>query len=128
MSPASIGTRRDHLGRIQLKPPAKTAKRRSTTRSGFGKVLVAPVERRAQRLVPWQCRAPAVRQESEAIAQARRCPPHRPVKGAEMDCGLSHAVQQLKAIRASRSIALNVDAGMLFLAVRALDREAAASS
>ena len=31
-------------------------------------------------------------------------PPHRPVKSAGMDCGLSHAVQQLKAIRASRSM------------------------
>src|SRR5262249_591541 len=71
-SGGGIGTRRDRLSRIQRKAACENGQTPQHHALGFGKVLVAPVERRAQRLVPRQCGAPAVRQEPEAIVQARR--------------------------------------------------------
>ena len=55
-----------------MKPPAKTARRRRTARSGSREQLVAPVERRPQRLVARQRRAAAAGEQAEAIVEAGR--------------------------------------------------------
>ena len=49
----------------RVKPPAKIARRRNTTRSSFGQQLVAPVKRRAQGLMARHCGATAAREQAQ---------------------------------------------------------------
>ena len=77
---------RDH--RIEQEISGKYAELPQDPRFGLRKQVVAPVERRAQRLLPRQRRSPAGRQEFEPVVQKcrdlRRTEHHRARRG-ELD-------------------------------------------
>ena len=66
-----------------VKPPANTARRRSSARSSVGEQLVAPVDRGAQRLLARQCGPRPAGEQAEAVVEAapRSARPTAPAPG-----------------------------------------------
>jgi hypothetical protein len=108
-----IGTCRDRLGSIQREAAGENGQTTQHHTLGFGKELIAPVERRAQRPVPRQGRAPAARQDPETIVQERRQSPHAESIDAARPSSIASAMpssrRQMSATAgASASVSSNV--------------------
>src|SRR5262249_23621720 len=69
MRPENVCVRYNRSRRFQSKTAGEDRQDAQHDALGFGKKLVAPVERRPQRLVAWQCRAATLGEKIETVVE-----------------------------------------------------------